>query len=231
MTRIRTGHLPRRSQFPSRRGHRLRPGRRPARRDGEEARIGQRDTGGAFRRVAPAMGAILAISGCSLFFVNGPPPDHERRRNLNCTESRTAPVVDVLVAVLEASAVVNALKRDESDYRGERLSRGDVIALESIGMVVYGISSIVGFHSVGKCREAAAVAEGYVPGRRYPMPVPGAAPAGRRPASTETPGAADQEEPGEGPGRKAKDTEPPRTTPPQAPPPPTWQPPSTPGRG
>ena len=111
------------------------------------------------RRYAVAM-ATLTLSGCSLMFVHGPPPDYEGLDHVVCTESNTAPVLDVLLAGLGlAGGIVLAIDVANDPLIQNTEPNGEPVVLEAIALgvipaTVLGVSAGVGFNRVKKCRAA-----------------------------------------------------------------------------
>jgi hypothetical protein len=95
-----------------------------------------------------------ATFGCSLAFVDGPPPPHERFRNFDCSRGNGWPVVDVMLAAAQALRTGYALTRSESDYRGQALSQGADVAIGGTLLAITAVSAGVGFSRVSSCREA-----------------------------------------------------------------------------
>ena len=82
----------------------------------------------------------LSAGGCSLVFVNGPPIGHEERDFFLCTDDKTAPALDVIVAGL---FLLNAL-----NVRTERAAGG----LFYTG--IFGTSAYTGLKRVKQCQSA-----------------------------------------------------------------------------
>jgi hypothetical protein len=98
---------------------------------------------------------LVALGGCSIATTRAPegsPPE--------CTESRAAPVVDLLVAV--ASPFVAYAVLDHHDHpTGEVSAAGDKLGdgMHAVGVTfpvwaVFGASSIYGFINTGRCSRA-----------------------------------------------------------------------------
>ena len=51
-------------------------------------------------RLGLPLALILATTGCSFVFVNGPPRGHEEMAEFTCTESRAVPILDAVGAGL-----------------------------------------------------------------------------------------------------------------------------------
>jgi hypothetical protein len=190
--------------------------------------------------------SVVATSGCSLLFVDGPPPERARQQSIKCTDSNFWPVVDVLWAGFQVGRTAFAVSRDDSYYKDNPLSRESDIALGIAFLGLHTVSSVVGFRAVSQCNEALGderARRGVYRGRprvpvygpsdgtgapAAPPGVTGENPAGgpaRPTPAGAVPGAVDDEDP---------DGPPPAPQPvpaPQRPSGPTWQAPGTPGRG
>ena len=92
-----------------------------------------------------------AASGCGFLFSHGPPPGHESLSTIQCTESKTGPVLDILWGA--ASVVGAALGASQGDRVGLRLTIGAAWG------GVYGVSAASGFRKANRCVEARRLLE------------------------------------------------------------------------
>ena len=107
--------------------------------------------------------------GCSLLFVDGPPPEYAKLPSVDCTAGRGWPVVDTLLGgVFALDAALAATGGFGEDSEGKKLDSGAKVALTStfIGLAALGgYSAYYGFANVAECREA-----GRVVARNAPAP-------------------------------------------------------------
>jgi hypothetical protein len=105
-----------------------------------------------------ALLAMLSSTGCSLLFVTGPPPPEMNVPywQVECTNSYTLPVIDVLWTSLGLLTTGIAISRSDADYRGSFQTRNQAIASGFGSILLYGISSGVGFSRVSACNDAMA---------------------------------------------------------------------------
>ena len=95
--------------------------------------------------VAPAL--LLATTGCSFLFVDGPPVGHQQRDFFTCTESKTFPTVDAILAGLNTLGVLVA--EDDASFTKEEYQ-----ASGTLWAVVNGLSANSGFNKVSACEVA-----------------------------------------------------------------------------
>jgi len=107
----------------------------------------------AFALAVPLM---APATGCSVLFVNTPPPPAQRPRVVECTSSNVAPIIDSLIAGWQVVRIGLALAASDADYTGSRfnITRGQDIALGGALLTTFGISAAWGFFQTGECREA-----------------------------------------------------------------------------
>jgi hypothetical protein len=147
--------------------------------------------------LSPAL--ALSLSACSFVFVSGPPPQHEQLPYFKCTESRVAPVLDIIFAVLQgANFLVAAGSSDErwaENFDGDPpIERTTAVPLYAIATLLGAGGAYYGFTRTGACRSARSQA--FVRGQRgnfgqpptWPPPQgPYAPPGGHPPAPAPTP--------------------------------------------
>lgn len=106
--------------------------------------------------IVAVMGAMLG--GCSWLFVKPPPAvAYAPPRDVECTESLIAPVVDTALAVASVAlgtfAIVDAC--DDCEYRDMSILIGATMAPPA---VAFSLSASHGYASTAACREASAAA-------------------------------------------------------------------------
>jgi hypothetical protein len=109
--------------------------------------------------LALALSFSLPLSACSFVFVSGPPPQHEQLPYFSCTESRVAPVLDVIFAVLQgANFLLAATQSDEAwaeNFDGDPpLERGTAIPVYGIATLLAAGGAYYGFSRTAACRDA-----------------------------------------------------------------------------
>jgi hypothetical protein len=129
-----------------------------------------------------ALGMAMWLSGCSFVFVSGPPPHHEELPAFACTESRVAPVLDTVFALLEGANFVFAAAVDDQkwsdNFNGNPpFSRSTAIPLYAAVTLLAAGSAYYGFSNTGECREAKVQAmnraqNGGAPSPYAPPPAP-----------------------------------------------------------
>jgi hypothetical protein len=87
-------------------------------------------------------------AGCSMVFVDGPPPDHASLPYFDCTSKRFAPAADVVLASALGLAAVGAT----SD---STVNVGDVAATSVLAAAAL-TSAVYGYVKVDRCRQAKA---------------------------------------------------------------------------
>ena len=114
--------------------------------------------------------------GCSFLFVEGPPaPDQIPFRRMDdslCTESRAAPVADI---VLAGAVPLVGLVRLSAPGDSTGLSSTEAAVAVTSVLVLSGVelvSSIWGFHTTGKCRRYTARALRSERSPQAPLPIP-----------------------------------------------------------
>ena len=103
---------------------------------------------------AVALTVALAFTGCSFIAVNGPDiapgtmpmPGDE----IDCSESRAAPIVDVVLASLMLMGAISAFI-DSRKADGAPLSGEAAVAIAAVA-AVFGASAYFGFSRTSECR-------------------------------------------------------------------------------
>lgn len=113
-------------------------------------------------RLAAALLPLLC--GCSFSMVDGPPsPAPAQATRIECTESRTVPVIDTSVAAVSAAFAIAAFVNAGKDCGGD----GDTDSCEiskkiapmfgtvfAISTALWASSAAVGFRRTSECRDA-----------------------------------------------------------------------------
>ncbi len=98
---------------------------------------------------------LIATTGCSWIFVEGPPA-RPRPPEADCTDSKTAPVVDTVVSVVYGAAGVMGLllmTAPEGEDGGFVKALGAVFAIGGFGVALpFYFSARHGYQRVGECR-------------------------------------------------------------------------------
>lgn len=102
---------------------------------------------------ALALGAAFAAStGCSFVLVQGPPRGHEQLASFSCTRGNAVPLVDAAVA--GTGLFVGGTLMAAGHANEWVAAYGVVGAGLAVEGLVFGVSSLVGFHRTAHCREA-----------------------------------------------------------------------------
>ena len=120
--------------------------------------------------------AAQATAGCSAVFVTPRPPSPVPQE-ADCTTSKAAPVVDVVLAfvtVAEGTAYTLVRRHQENEIPLDAVA---VIAGSAIATILHFASSRYGFGAVEQCRQAT----GWYERRRAPPALPPQAPPGLAP--------------------------------------------------
>ncbi|HTR55653.1 MAG TPA: hypothetical protein VMJ10_33480 [Kofleriaceae bacterium] len=100
---------------------------------------------------------LVALEGCSLVFVSGPPPNHRDVPSFSCSQSYVAPVVDTVLTLLETVTFVTAAGDTDQlwadKYGGDPpISRSTAIPLYGV-LAAIGVASMYhGYSRVAQCR-------------------------------------------------------------------------------
>jgi hypothetical protein len=88
-------------------------------------------------------------AGCSLAFVNGPPPNHEKIAYFDCSTSNALPTIDLLFA---GAATVDAIG-GAAGTSGLPSNRAE-LAVFGAEAAVFAASAIYGYGKTSECRKA-----------------------------------------------------------------------------
>ena len=108
-------------------------------------------------RPAAALATLLWLgsqSGCSLLFVDAPPPNHAQLRHFDCTSSKAAPIIDTVIGGYQVVRTAVALSAEDSDYGSYPISRGADIAFGLGLSTLFIASAVYGFSTTGDCSDA-----------------------------------------------------------------------------
>jgi hypothetical protein len=98
--------------------------------------------------------SLGSLSGCSFLFVHSPPAQHAQLHYFDCTSSKAAPVIDTVVAGLEAVRTGVAISASEGDYAGYPISRGADIGFGLGLTALFTAAAIYGYNATGDCADA-----------------------------------------------------------------------------
>lgn len=96
--------------------------------------------------------ALAAAPGCSFVLVQGPPRGHEQMTSFSCTRGNAVPLVDAAVA--GTGLFVGGTLMAAGHANEWVAAYGVVGAGLVVEGLVFGVSSLVGFHRTAHCREA-----------------------------------------------------------------------------
>jgi hypothetical protein len=106
---------------------------------------------------ALALSALLAgTPGCSILLVRGPSSGPEPTAGSSCTRSNAIPFLDAALAgtsLLVGGTLVATYTGDAQGWTAPYAVVGAGFVVEGL---VFGASSLVGFHRTGRCRAAQA---------------------------------------------------------------------------
>jgi len=105
---------------------------------------------GRFAVLQALAGLAVVPAGCSLAFVNGPPPNHQKLAYFDCSSSRALPTLDLLVA---GAAAVDAIPGVAGGASGLSSSRAN-LAVFGTEAALFAASAIYGYSKTAECREA-----------------------------------------------------------------------------
>ncbi len=109
-------------------------------------------------RMLPILGCVAALAsgGCSLVFVSRPPSDVQAipvTKQIDCTTSRAAPILDTVLGGLEAVRTGVALAAKDSDYAKLPISKGADIGFGVAFTALFAASAIYGYNSTAQCSD------------------------------------------------------------------------------
>src|ERR1700722_10566477 len=88
-------------------------------------------------------GLVIVPAGCSLAFVNGPPPNHQKLAYFDCSSSRALPTLDLLVA---GAATVEAIAGGTGNLGASGLSSNRAaLAVFGTEAALFAASAIYGY--------------------------------------------------------------------------------------
>jgi hypothetical protein len=112
-------------------------------------------------RIAFLLLSSVLLAGCSALFVTAPPATPSRSGSApsadvepECTTSAAAPIVDVVVAGLQAVRTGLALGASDADYVDFPISRGADIGIGATLAGVFAVSAVYGFTTTASCSDA-----------------------------------------------------------------------------
>jgi hypothetical protein len=82
----------------------------------------------AVRLLVLASGGLCVTAGCSWIFVQPLSDDHYSRGYIDCTSSRTAPVIDTLFAVTNVASAIYLAGKDNVTNKGAAVTAGALVA-------------------------------------------------------------------------------------------------------
>jgi hypothetical protein len=113
------------------------------------------------RRIVLVLALALSVGGCSFVFVSGPPPQHEQLPYFSCTESRVAPILDLVFGILQGANFLFAA--GSSDERWAENFDGDPPIQRTTAIPIYAAVALLsaggayyGFTRTAACRDAKA---------------------------------------------------------------------------
>jgi hypothetical protein len=130
-------------------------------------------------------------SGCSWIFVQPPPPDYGRGRDLDCTTNRAAPVIDTIFTITNVISALYVAGQNNVTNKGASVGLGLSVA------ALWGMSAGYGYSNTSQCEEAKASMSGryYSPAAVRPRPAALPPPPYAPPADDSSPGRSPQQQP------------------------------------
>jgi hypothetical protein len=123
-----------------------------------------------------AIWLVLALGGCSVVFVDGPPKYAEP--NVDCTESRAAPIADAVLAAGFGVASIAAFASHSTSSCNPNDNNQDFCVSGSSGAIagtvlllptaIFALSAIHGASATGDCRDLHAQRVPTLPGAPAP---------------------------------------------------------------
>ena len=99
----------------------------------------------------------LMLTGCSLGFVAGPPPQHAQLPAVACTDSLLAPILDSVYGGVAGLTFLTAVGTTDEKWAMDNArlgSRTDVAVLYGSLAALAGASALYGYYTVHACRVA-----------------------------------------------------------------------------
>ncbi len=124
-------------------------------------------------------GTLVTTSGCSWIFMNKPPASADAQLDVDCTESRTAPVVDTVFAALYVIGMASTLATGGSSSSGGTMTTSTpttgIIISGLITVGIFGASAYSGYSWAARCRRMHGAHDDYEEGLldRTMDPAPG----------------------------------------------------------
>jgi len=113
--------------------------------------------------IASLLAVALTSAGCSLAFVDGPPPARARHRHVDCTTSSPLPILDLTAAVLGLVTLVAVAESPKGTFGGTTASRTAVAVGGGALAALTATSAGIGFARISECHEAKSGASGSLP--------------------------------------------------------------------
>ena len=127
------------------------------------------------RRICGVVGSVLLLSGCSLAFVNRPPPGDGPLPRGTCSTSAVAPVLDVSGAAFwgfMSGWILVDVVNDEPQPANSYVTNEAASVMSLLITGAYTYSAVRGFKSTSECRERQSMSEqaiaDYLRGVRLP---------------------------------------------------------------
>ncbi len=109
------------------------------------------------RRACVVIGSAFLLSGCSVFFLNRPPPGDGPLPTDSCTTSRAAPILDAVGAAAYTTLVfLPDEDRENLGFRKTGILNRLVAASSALGMASF---AVTGFKSTSECRRRQLMSE------------------------------------------------------------------------
>ncbi len=91
----------------------------------------------------------FALGACGLLFTHGPPAEHEQLDSFSCTESNTAPILDIVWGALNLASAAT-VAGNESEYQNPSQAEASGV----VWGLISGFSAGVGFDKTSRCTAA-----------------------------------------------------------------------------
>jgi hypothetical protein len=125
-----------------------------------------------------ALGTLLASGpGCSYVLTEGPPPNHARLPNFDCSTSYTAPALDLLAASFFVIGPIASMSREPKSPDEKKPSLAVNLGVGLAGLALFAPAAVVGFTRSSRCVDAkdeqlSRPAADLFPPRPPPLPLP-----------------------------------------------------------